>query len=209
MSDASQGRFREEDLALLRALGGRMSQIIHGEDVDVPDLQRRDELGILANMVARLARELRASRRRDQEHREELMHRVEELSSAYATQEKLLAQRRDVAFPVLELLTGLLLVPISAPLDGPRASRLLSTLLDRADRAEVVILHLSAPEPVSPEGAALLLRIGQSLRHGGARCIVSGARPPLPSPLAALSPCEALPDALSAALDLIGYRITR
>ena len=48
----------EEDRALLRALGGRISQIIHGEDLDFPDLQRRDELGILANMLSRLAREL-------------------------------------------------------------------------------------------------------------------------------------------------------
>jgi rsbT co-antagonist protein RsbR len=186
-----------------------MSQIIHGEDVDVPDLQRRDELGILANMVARLARELRASRRRDHEHREELMRRVEELSSAYATQEKLLVQSRDVAGSVLEPFRGLLLVPLPAALDAARASRLLTSLLDRTARAEVVILHLGTAEPVSTETAAILLRMGQSLRHGGARCILSGARGPLPAPLAALSPCEALPHALTAARDLVGHRITR
>jgi rsbT co-antagonist protein RsbR len=209
VSDPAQGRFREEDLALLRALGGGMSQIIHGEDVDLPDLQRRDELGILANMVARLARELRASRRRDAEHREELVRRVEELSAAYATQEKLLVQSREVAFPVLELSAGLVLVPLSGALDTPRVSRLLSTLLAREGRAEVVILHLAVPEPISADRAARLLRLGQSLRHAGARGILSGAPPALPPPLAALSPCETLPDALAAALDLLGYRMTR
>jgi anti-anti-sigma regulatory factor len=137
------------------------------------------------------------------------MRRVEELSAAYATQEKLLVQSRDVSCSVLELHAGLLLVPLPPALDGARASRLLSSLLDRSARAEVVILHLTSAEPVSTEVAALLLRIGQSLRHGGARCILSGAPGLLPAPLAALAPCEALADALTAALDLIGYRISR
>lgn len=210
-SAGDRSRWSEEDLALLRTLGGRMSQIILGEDLDVPDLQRRDELGLLANMVSRLAQELRARRRREQEHRRELERRVAELSTAYETQEKLLGTIRSLPSPILDLHEGILLVPITGTLDTTRIGFVARTLVEHvaAKRSEVVIVHLASPDPVSSEAVALLLRTAQSLRQLGARMLLAGLPLPHPASLAALTPCETLSEALTAALDLIGYRITR
>lgn len=200
----------DEDRSLLRTLGGHLSAIIHGEDLDVPDTQRRDELGILANMVSRVARELQARRRRDQATHRELTRRVDELQSAYETQEKLLSAIRNLPAPILEPYEGILLVPLGGPLDPTRVQQILRSLLDRAaaHRPEAVILHLAADAEGS-DSIALLLRMGQSLRQAGTRPILSGVSSPHPPALSALTPCETLQEGLSAALDHLGYRITR
>jgi rsbT co-antagonist protein RsbR len=212
MSDA--GRFTEEDLALIRLLGSRISQLIHGEDVDVPDLQRRDELGILANMVSRLARELHVARRQDSQVHAELEHRIAQLQGAYSTQEKLLATIRDMSSPILDVHEGVLLVPIVGTLDAARVGHVMPALLERvaATRPNVVIIHVNGLENASPEAATLLLRAGQSARQFGARAILSGV--PHDAKVGgvdftALTPCSDLREALSTALDVIGYRITR
>jgi rsbT co-antagonist protein RsbR len=209
-----RARWVEEDRALLRTLGGRISQIIHGEDVDLPDLQRRDELGILANMLSRLARDLSSARRRDLEYHSELEQRVAQLQSAYLTQEKLLGTIRELSSPILELHEGILLLPLVGALDAARVSSVLPTLLDRiaADRPRVVILHVT-DGPIPGEPATLLLRAEQSARHFGARMILSGvdraARPEAGIDLSSFTPCADLQEALAAALDFVGYRITR
>ncbi len=213
-SQPGSARFSEEDLALLRSLGSRISQIIHGEQVDVPDVQRRDELGILANMVSRLARELHAARRQDRQYHEEIEHRVEQLQGAYATQERLLATIRELSSPILEVHEGVLLVPIVGTLDAARVGHVMPALLERvaATRPKVVIIHVSGVEGAPAEAAALLLRAGQSARQFGARAILSGVPHGLrvgAVDLASLTPCSDLQEALSTALDVIGYRITR
>jgi rsbT co-antagonist protein RsbR len=214
MSDSAKSRWTEEDLALLRGLGGRLSQIILGEETDVPDQQRRDELGILANLVSRVARELRDRRRREQEHEAELQRRVDELQAAYDTQEKLLSAVRNAVSPILEPYAGVLLVALPAPVEPSRVSDVLPLLLDRIAQLhpEVAIVHVVSPTSLSPEVAALLLRAGQSARRLGARLVLSGVTD---SPragtvdLSPITPCSNLQEALTAALDLIGYRITR
>lgn len=211
MSDPGRARWTEEDLALLRVLGGRMSQLIHGEDIDVPDQQRRDELGILANMVSRLARELRAKRRQQREQRDELNRRVEELQSAYDTQEKLFSTIRGLPSPILELHEGVLLVPLVGEIDADRVGYLQDVLPGRAvaTSAQSVILDVSTAPSMTPERAASLLRIEQPLRHTGARAILAGVAPPLPRELSPFVPCETLHEALVVALDRVGYHIKR
>ncbi len=217
MSDPPRGSWDEEDRALVRTLGARLSQIIHGEDLDIPDLQRRDELGILANMVSRLAHELRASRRQDRQYREELEHRVEQLQAAYTTQEKLLATIRELPSPVLEPYKGVLLVPIVGASDAARISQLAPALLERvaAHRPRAVIFHLATGASVTPEAAAVLLRACHSTRHFGAQPMLSGIETGEGNArlggvdFTHVMPCERLEDALVAALDLCGYRITR
>jgi rsbT co-antagonist protein RsbR len=209
------GRWSEDDLALLRALGGRLSQLIHGEDADVPDLQRRDELGILANMVGRLARDLRVVRRNDRAARDELEARVAELQAAYETQEKLLATIREVGSPLLELFDGLLLLPIVGVLDAARVSHVLTGALRpiAQRRPKVLVIHLTGADAISPDVAALLVRFAQSARRHGARAVVlSGV--PVTAPrstidLSAMAPCADLPEAIATAFDLLGYRIAR
>jgi len=211
MSEPAHTRWSDEDLALLRTLGGRMSEIIHGEDLDVPDVNRRDELGILANMVSRLARELRVRRRQTIEHQRELERRVTELSSAYETQERLLGALRSLPAPILDLYEGLVVVPIAGPVDPARVAYLLPALRERlvSRRPEVVIFHLAVPQQLDQEVAAVLFRAGQSLHKVGARALISGALAPHPPGLASLTPCDSLQEAWLSALDLIGYRITR
>jgi rsbT co-antagonist protein RsbR len=206
-------RWSEEDLALLRTLGGRLSQLIQGEDVDVPDLQRRDELGILANMVGRLARELRAARRNDRAGREELEARVADLSAAYETQEKLLSTIREVSSPLLEVHEGVLLLPIVGVLDAARVSDALTGALRpiAQRRPKVFVIHVTSADAITPEVAALLLRVAQSARRHGARAVIlSGVPSTAPRPtvdLSAMTCCADLPEAIATALDLIGYQI--
>lgn len=213
MTEEIKGRWSEEDLSLLRVLGGRISQIIHGEDLDVPDVQRRDELGILANMVTRLARELRASRRQDQQYREELEHRVEQLQAAYSTQETLLATIRELPSPVLDLYEGVLLVPIVGVADAARVSQVAPSLLERvaAQRPRGIVFHVHTGASITPEGAMVLLRACQSARHFGAQAILSGVESARLGGVdfAGVSAFASLRDALIAALDLGGHRITR
>lgn len=211
MSHAPKSRWNAEDLALLRVLGGRMSQLILGEDIDVPDQQRRDELGILSNMVSRLARELRARRREQREQREELERRVGQLQAAYDTQEKLLATIRSLPSPILEIHPGILIAPIAGDVHTERVGYLLRALLERAAsaRVEAVIVHLAERQPATSDLAALVVRVDQSLRHVGARALLSGVLPPYPKELSPMMPSETLQEAMTIALDVVGYRITR
>jgi rsbT co-antagonist protein RsbR len=209
---ADGGRWSEEDLALLRTLGGRLSQLVHGEDVDFPDLQRRDELGIVANMVSRLARELRAARRSDREYKGELETRVAQLQAAYETQEKLLATIREISSPLLELHEGVLLLPILGALDADRVSHVLAGALRliAQRRPQILVIHVTVGDAIPSDVAALLLRAAQSARrHGATAVLLSGVPPTLPAglDLTSLTPCADLPEALAAALDLLGYRI--
>ena len=214
MSEDGRSRWTEEDLGLLRGLGGRLSQILLGEEVDVPDLQRRDELGILSNMVSRLARELHGRRRQEQEQEAELQRRVDELQAAYDTQEKLLGTIRAGVSPILEPHAGVLLVALAGALEAARVGEVLPALLDRiaARRPEAVIVHVADAAALPADTAALLLRAGQSARRLGARLMLSGVADTARAgtvDLSPITPCSNLQEALTAALDLVGYRITR
>jgi rsbT co-antagonist protein RsbR len=243
-----RARWPDEDRALLRTLGGRISQIIHGEDLDIPDLQRRDELGILANMLSRLAREVGASRRRDLQYRAELEHRVSQLQAAYQIQEKLLGTIRELSSPILEPHEGVVLLPLFGALEAPRIAAVLPALLERVvlRQARAVVLHITDEGPLSAECAALLIRAERSALKVGARVILSGpvaapvrqarearlakeareaqeardsglvgedfAPTPAPRPsveLGLIMLATDLQEALTTALDLVGYRITR
>jgi rsbT co-antagonist protein RsbR len=203
------GRWSAKDLALLRTLGARLSQLIHGEDVEFPDQKRRDELGILANMVSRLARELHAARQKDREHRAELEARVAQLQAAYDTQETLLATIREISSPLLDLHEDILLLPLIGALDGVRVAHVSAAVLPSIAqrRPEILVIHLMGGDAMTPDVAALLLRLDQAARRHGARAVLlSGA--PQGSPgavdLSSMTRCATLPEALAAALDLLG-----
>src|SRR4051812_20044303 len=72
-------RLTEEDRSTIQWIGSKLSQVLVGRYEEVPALDRGDELGVLANMVSRVSRELRTSRRRDQERRDALEQKVQEL----------------------------------------------------------------------------------------------------------------------------------
>jgi rsbT co-antagonist protein RsbR len=151
---SARSRLDEEDRALYRALGARVSEIIHGAEIDLPDLQRRDELGIFANMVNRLARELGAVRRRDREREAELQQRAEQLAAAYQTHDRLLGQLRETAAPILEVQRGVVLVPLNSALDDARLAATIPAALEQiaAARPRAIVLHVTHVDVGQPDG---------------------------------------------------------
>ena len=64
-------RFSREDRDLIRRIGTNLRRLINNEDV-LDIVPRQDELGILANMVNRVAKELSQARKKDHESRLQL-----------------------------------------------------------------------------------------------------------------------------------------
>ena len=83
---------------------------------------------------------------------------------------------RDLSTPILQVRSGLLIVPVVGALDGERASRLANELLARirATRARAVVVDLTGVPAFEPSVAAPLVRAVESARLMGARTIVTG-----------------------------------
>jgi rsbT co-antagonist protein RsbR len=196
-------------------MGGQLGQLMFGTPADVPDVNRRDELGILANMVNRLARELTEVRRRDEARRAELERRVQELQSAYETQEKLFARVREFSPPILALHREILLVAFVGALGLRRVGDVLEPLEARiaARRAQVVIVDVSCVAPLNLRAGRALRHLDRSVRQHGASPVLSGVTSStvrdLGVDLSPMTPCVDLEEALTRALDVVGHRITR
>jgi rsbT co-antagonist protein RsbR len=214
-SDPRPGRLSDEDRALIRRIGGQLGQLLQNMPAELPDILRRDELGILANMVTRLARELTQARARDEARRVELERRVGELQSAYETHEKLLGRVRDLSSPILTLHPDVLLVPLAGALILSRFVEIVEPLIHRlaASPAQAVILDITRIEIFDDEAARSLLQIGRATRSRGVIPVLAGlplgAEDATGIDLSSLNPCEDLAHALAMALDLAGYRIAR
>jgi rsbT co-antagonist protein RsbR len=172
-------RLSEEDRDLLRTIGGQLSHLIQGEHVDVPDVERNDELGILANMVHRVSKELSRNRKRDEERRAELQRRLQELEAAHATQERLVATIRELSTPIVTIHRGVLLLPLIGTVDAERARQLMGKLLERiaATRSPVVIIDITGVPTMDAEVADLILRATRAASLLGARTILCGVSP--------------------------------
>lgn len=210
-------RLTSEDRSLLQSIGTRLRLVLQGKEDDAQDdVDRRDELGILANMVNRVSRELRNSRRRDQRQREELEERLRELRSAYVTQEGLLATIRELSTPILNIYDGVLLLPIVGGLDNSRANLVLNALLHTIEttRSQVVILDITGVPAMDTYVANVLLQAARATSLLGAQVILCGISPEVAQVvvglginLSALRPSSDLQQALQQALTLIGHRI--
>jgi rsbT co-antagonist protein RsbR len=214
-SDPRPSRLGEEDLALIRRMGGQLGQLLQGMSAELPDVLRRDELGMLANMVTGLARELTQARARDEGRRLELERRVSELQNAYETHEKLLERVRDLSSPILTLHPDVLLVSLAGALVVSRFIEIAEPLIHRlaASPAQAVILDITRIEIFDDEAAMSLLQIGRATRARGVIPVLAGlplgAEDATGIDLSSLNPCEDLAHALTMALDLAGYRIAR
>lgn len=214
-SDPRPSRLSDDDRALIRRIGGQLGQLIQGMAADLPDLQRRDELGILANMVSRLARELMQARERDTQRQADLERNVAELHAAYEAHEKLQARVRDLSYPVMTLHPDVLLVPIVGELALDRFAEIAQPLFHRlaASRARAVILDISRLEIFDAEAACSLLKIERATSARGVIPVLAGvpigAEEATGVDLSRLTPCVDLAQALATALDLVGYRIIR
>lgn len=214
-SDPRPSRLGAEDLALIRRMGGQLGQLLQGMPAELPDVLRRDELGMLANMVTGLARELTQARARDEVRRVELERRVSELQNAYEAHEKLLGRVRDLSSPILTLHPDVLLVSLAGALVVSRFIEIVEPLIHRlaASPAQAVILDITRIETFDDEAAMSLLQIGRATRARGVIPVLAGlplgAEDATGVDLSSLNPCEDLAHALTMALDLAGYRITR
>ena len=214
-SEPRAGRLSDEDRALIRRIGGQLSQLIHGMPAELPDIQRRDELGLLANMVSRVARELMGARAAAESHEAELQGRVTELQSAYETQEKLLGRVRDLSYPIMALHPEVLLVPIAGALVLSGFVEIVEPLLHRlaSTRARAVIIDITRIEIFDEEAARSLLKIERATRARGVVPVLAGlpvgAEEATGIDLSSLNPCSDLAQALTMALDFTGYRIVR
>ncbi|MEO5725586.1 MAG: hypothetical protein ABI134_04715 [Byssovorax sp.] len=214
-SDPRPSRLGAEDLALIRRMGGQLGQLLQGMPAELPDILRRDELGMLANMVTGLARELTQARARDELRRVELERRVSELQNAYEAHEKLLGRVRDLSSPILTLHPDVLLVSLAGALVVSRFIEIVEPLIHRlaASPAQAVILDITRIEIFDDEAAMSLLQIGRATRARGVIPVLAGlplgAEDATGVDLSSLNPCEDLAHALTMALDLAGYRIAR
>jgi rsbT co-antagonist protein RsbR len=209
-------RLTPEELKLLTKIGGHLSRMLTGK-LDAPLVSdRRDELGMLANMVGRAATEIAKGRARDERLRRELEERIRELESARATQERLLARIRELSSPVLDILPGVLLVPLVGALDEARMALVTTTLLERvaASRAGVVILDVTGVHELDRPVAGLLLRAAGAVSLLGARTMLCGVSPAMAQiavgdglDLAQMTPSGSLRGALVRALSALGARI--
>jgi rsbT co-antagonist protein RsbR len=165
-----------EDLSLVRTIAGFLHQILQGKPLAEAEIARRDELGIVANLALRVAREVRRARERHEAQRHELERRVAEIEEAFATQERLVATIQELSVPVLRVYRGVLLLPLIGSIDATRAELLTSALLDRVAEgaAEVVILDVTGLSAIDADVAALLSRAAQGVALLGARTIVCG-----------------------------------
>lgn len=172
-------RLSDEELSLMRWIGTRMSRLLLGRYEDLPFFDRKDELGIVANMVARVTGELRAARVRDEKQREELKARIAELERAREEQKQLLQTIRELSSPVIEVARGVLLVPMAGALDPvllcEAEMRILSHIV-RA-RAEQVILDITGANVLEPAVAVGLSRIARSVALLGAKVSLCGLSP--------------------------------
>jgi rsbT co-antagonist protein RsbR len=214
-SESRAARLSDEDRALIRRIGGQLSQLIHGMPAELPDIQRRDELGLLANMVSRVARELTLARTAAETHGAELERRVAELQTAYETQEKLLARVRELSNPIMALHPDVLLVPFAGALVLAGFIEIVEPLLHRlaSTRARAVILDITRIEVFDEEAARSLLKIERALRARGVVSVLAGlpvgAEEATGIDLSNLNPSADLARALTMALDFAGHRLVR
>lgn len=201
-------RLSAEDRALLQTLGSRLRKIIQHKEFEVVDVDRVDELGILANMVNRVAKELRNSRRRDEQQRQELEQRLAELEAANQRQQLLLATIKELSTPILDIFPGVLLLPIVGALDTARAAYVIEELLQRitASSAQMVILDVTGVGVIDTQVANVLVQAAHAAKLLGAKVILCGISPEVAQvvislgiDLVALTPCRDLQAALQIA----------
>ncbi len=217
MNNVSSGSLlTPEDLALIRAIASHLRMIMQGKEIKPLQSDRRDELGILANIVGRAAKELSHSRRRDQQQRQELEQRLAELQSAHEVQQQMLSTIKELSTPILNIYEGILLLPIVGALDTARTNHVIETLLDKISttRARIVILDITGVSTMDTQVADVLIRAARAAALLGSRVILCGISPQVAQvvvslgiDLGAMMPAADLQAALLRALGLLGYYI--
>ncbi len=178
-STAPTAHDSDEERYLLRLIGTTLRRMINGEQIERISTERRDEVGILANMVNRVGKELELTRKRDQLNLIQLEQRIAELQSARETQNELRSTISEISTPILNIFAGISLVPLVGLIDHDRAQLLITKLLQHVaqQQARIVILDVTAVAVLDTHVAQVLVQAAQSCRLLGANVILCGITP--------------------------------
>ncbi len=179
--------FRNEDLPIVRALGGeeapeaemiiRNSDLaedywIHGNGTPL-----RDEAGkVIAGLV--VFHDVTPQRRLEQE----LRTRNEQLAASEEGKSVLIDRLRysidELSNPILEVWDDVLVMPIIGVVDSRRTSDMVQRLLAEVTRtqASFVIVDLTGVEIVDTRTADHLIKLIRKVELVGARCVLTGIR---------------------------------
>jgi len=216
MTHDNQSRFTDADFEVIRTIGSMLQRIIHDEKPQPVISERRDELGILVNMVNRVSKEFYKSRRRDEQQRIQLEQRLFELRQAQEEQQRLMYTIEELSTPILNIYRNVLLVPIVGGVDPARAQKMISVMLERVteSRSGVVILDITGLPVLDTQVANSLVQASQAASLLGAQVILCGMTPDVAQvvvslgiDLAMFQPCSDLQAALLLALAITRHKI--
>jgi rsbT co-antagonist protein RsbR len=216
MTHDNQSRFTDADFEIIRTIGTMLQRIIHDEKPQPVISERRDELGILVNMVNRVSKEFYKSRRRDEQQRAQLEQRLIELRQAQEEQQRLMYTIEELSTPILNIYRNVLLMPIVGGVDPARAQKMISVLLERVteSRSSVVILDITGLPVLDTQVANSLVQASQAASLLGAQVILCGMTPDVAQvvvslgiDLAMFQPCSDLQAALLRALAITRHKI--
>lgn len=167
-----------------RMLGVFAEATLGNYDVRIPALEESPddsflELEVAANM---LLDELLAERARTRRQQQEIQEQAELLR---VQQAELV---RALSTPIVVVAPGVLALPIIGTVQADRAQNMTEAMLARvvAERATHVILDLTGAGDIAAGTAASLLRMAQSVRLLGSRCILTGLSPEMAKTLVKL-----------------------
>jgi rsbT co-antagonist protein RsbR len=216
MTHDNQSRFTDADFEVIRMIGTMLHRIIQDEKPQPVISERRDELGILVNMVNRVSKEFYKSRRRDEQQRAQLEQRLIELRQAQEEQQRLMYTIEELSTPILNIYRNVLLMPIVGGVDPARAQRMINMLLERVteSRSSVVILDITGLPVLDTQVANSLVQAAQAASLLGAQVILCGMTPDVAQvvvslgiDLAMFQPCSDLQAALLLALAITRHKI--
>jgi rsbT co-antagonist protein RsbR len=223
MTHDNQSRFTDADFEVIRTIGTMLQRIIHDEKPQPVISERRDELGILVNMVNRVSKEFYKSRRRDEQQRaqleqqrDQLEQRLVELRQAQEEQQRLMYTIEELSTPILNIYRNVLLMPIVGGVDPARAQKMIGVMLERVtdSRSSVVILDITGLPVLDTQVANSLVQASQAASLLGAQVILCGMTPDVAQvvvslgiDLAMFRPCSDLQAALLLALAITRHKI--
>ena len=181
-------RFPNEELPLVRALGGEEStdveMIVRNAFLDgdcwvlVNGMPLRDENGkVVAGMTA--FHDVTMQRRLERE----LRKRNEELAASEEAKTGLIERLRysidELSNPILEIWDDVLVMPIIGMVDSRRTADMVQRLLAEVTRtqASFVIIDLTGVEIVDTKTADHLIKLMRKVEVVGARSVLTGIRP--------------------------------
>lgn len=175
---------------LVAGAGGMLTLTAGARFLEVRVAPVRDRRGarrgtlILARDTTELARRTEAL---DQE-RARLASTVAQLEDAQRRREELATTVRAIAFPVIPVLPGVLVLPLIGDFTGARVADFTEVLLRGIEqrRAGTVMLDITGVTFLDEEGASGLLGGVRAAALLGARCVLVGVRPEIAQTIVAL-----------------------